>query len=265
MSADELANSLVYQENLTKLGGETRKQVEEQIRLAKEQGDMEKVRMLERSVGNEKNALAALTEISAQEKFNAAVEKLKSILGSIVEGPAAKFVDMLANVVSSGEALKSIFTSIGVIIGTISLTKLITGLITAAVSAGGLAISTAAIASAVTLGIGALAIIGAIAAIGSSIDSAQKEAEARAKSGPKFATGGIVTSQINNATIGEAGAEAIIPLNSQKGKEILGGNSSSELAEIKNILSQILAKNTDVYMDSTKVGTGLNLGTVRIQ
>ncbi len=200
MSADELANSLVYQENLTKLGGETRKQVEEQIRLAKEQGDMEKVRMLERSVGNEKNALAALTEISAQEKFNAAVEKLKSILGSIVEGPAAKFVDMLANVVSSGEALKSIFTSIGVIIGTISLTKLITGLITAAVSAGGLAISTAAIASAVTLGIGALAIIGAIAAIGSSIDSAQKEAEARAKSGPKFATGGIVTSQINNAT-----------------------------------------------------------------
>ena len=265
MSADELANSLVYQENLTKLGGETRKQVEEQIRLAKEQGDMEKVRMLERSVGNEKNALAALTEISAQEKFNAAVEKLKSILGSIVEGPAAKFVDILANVVSSGEALKSIFTSIGVIIGTISLTKLITGLITAAVSAGGLAISTAAIASAVTLGIGALAIIGAIAAIGSSIDSAQKEAEARAKSGPKFATGGIVTSQINNATIGEAGAEAIIPLNSQKGKEILGGNSSSELAEIKNILSQILAKNTDVYMDSTKVGTGLNLGTVRIQ
>lgn len=265
MSADELANSLVYQENLTKLGGETRKQVEEQIRLAKEQGDMEKVRMLERSVGNEENALAALTEISAQEKFNAAVEKLKSILGSIVEGPAAKFVDMLANVVSSGEALKSIFTSIGVIIGTISLTKLITGLITAAVSAGGLAISTAAIASAVTLGIGALAIIGAIAAIGSSIDSAQKEAEARAKSGPKFATGGIVTSQINNATIGEAGAEAIIPLNSQKGKEILGGNSSSELAEIKNILSQILAKNTDVYMDSTKVGTGLNLGTVRIQ
>jgi hypothetical protein len=265
MSADELANSLVYQENLTKLGGETRKQVEEQIRLAKEQGDMEKVRMLERSVGNEENALAALTEISAQEKFNAAVEKLKSILGSIVEGPAAKFVDMLANVVSSGEALKSIFTSIGVIIGTISLTKLITGLITAAVSAGGLAISTAAIASAVTLGIGALAIIGAIAAIGSSIDSAQKEAEARAKSGPKFATGGIVTSQINNATIGEAGPEAIIPLNSQKGKEILGGNSSSELAEIKNILSQILAKDTSVYMDSTKVSTGFNISSVRIQ
>lgn len=265
MSADELANSLVYQENLTRLGGETRKQVEEQIRLAKEQGDMEKVRMLERSVGNEENALAALQEISAQEKFNAAIDKLKSILASIVEGPAAKFVDMLANVVSSGEALKSIFTSIGVIIGTISLTKLITGLITAAVSAGTLSISAAAAASALTLGIGALAIIGSIAAISSSIDSAQKEAEARAKSGPKFAAGGIVTSQINNATIGEAGAEAIIPLNSQKGKEILGGNSSAELAEIKNILNQILNKNTDVYMDSTKVGTGLNLGTVRVQ
>jgi len=88
---------------------------------------------------------------------------------------------------------------------------------------------------------------------------------ARDMAGPEFANGGIVTKKLKNATVGEAGTEAIIPLNSPRGKEILGGNSSSELAEIKNILNQILNKDTNVYMDSSKVGTALNLGSVRIQ
>jgi hypothetical protein len=101
--------------------------------------------------------------------------------------------------------------------------------------------------------------VGTAASVG--IDAALA---ARDMSGPEFANGGIITKKITNATIGEAGREAVVPLDSPRGKEILGGGSA-ELAEIKNILSQILAKNTDVYMDSTKVGTGLNLGTVRIQ
>lgn len=40
--------------------------------------------------------------------------------------------------------------------------------------------------------------------------------------GPQMATGGIVTKPIRNATIGEAGREAIIPLDSAQGKNILG-------------------------------------------
>jgi hypothetical protein len=265
MSADELANSLVYQENLAKLGSETRKQVEEQIELAKQQGDLERVRMLERSIGDEANAEKALKEISAQEKFNAAIDKLKSILGDIVSGPAAKFVDMLGNVVSSGEALKSIFTSIGVIIGTISLTRLITGLISAAVSAGALSIGAATAASALTLGIGAIAIIGSIAAISSAMDNAQKEAEARAKSGPKFATGGIVTGQINNATIGEAGPEAIIPLNSSRGKEILGTNlgGGNNSDETNTLLKEVL--NRPVKVDVGNFFNDSARSAVRIQ
>lgn len=108
MSADELADSLIAQENMAKLGSQTRQQVEEQIALAKKQGDMDKVRMLENSIGNEEDAKAALEKVSAQEKFNAAMEKLKSIIGSIAEGPAAKFVDMLGKMLSNTFALKSI-------------------------------------------------------------------------------------------------------------------------------------------------------------
>jgi hypothetical protein len=37
------------------------------------------------------------------------------------------------------------------------------------------------------------------------------------------------------------------------------------LVAVENVLNQILAKETNVYMDSTKVGTALNVGTVKIQ
>lgn len=44
---------------------------------------------------------------------------------------------------------------------------------------------------------------------------------------PKFAEGGIITKRIDNATIGEAGPEAVIPLESPIGKEILNVNPKS--------------------------------------
>jgi len=37
------------------------------------------------------------------------------------------------------------------------------------------------------------------------------------------------------------------------------------LVAVENVLNQILAKETNVYMDSTKVGTALNVGAVKIQ
>jgi len=38
-----------------------------------------------------------------------------------------------------------------------------------------------------------------------------------------------------------------------------------KLSAVENVLNQILNKNSDVYMDSTKVGTALNIGSVQIQ
>jgi hypothetical protein len=263
MSADELANSLVYQENLTKLGSETRKQVEEQIELAKQQGDLEKVRMLERSIGNEENAVESLKQISAQEKFNAAIEKLKSMLASIVEGPAAKFVDMLGNMVSSVSNMKQAFGGIMKIIAGISLGKMIGQLAIAAGLQAILAAGAITWASGITLGIGIAAVLGGMFAAKSGFDDISDSMQTktrRADDGVINPKGGLVVS----------GPEGSIQLN--KKDSIIagtnlggGGNSSSELAEIKNILSQILAKDTNVYMDSTKVGTALNIGSVRIQ
>jgi hypothetical protein len=182
MSTDELANSLIARENLNKLGSESRKQIQEQIELARQQGDLDKVRMLETSIGDEVQAQAALERISAQDKFNAAMDKLKSIIGSIVEGPAGSFVDMLGNLLSDSNALKTVFKSIGMIIASISLTKLITGLLSALATSGALAATSAATASALTLGIGALAIAVGIGSIMSALNSAKSDQVASAKS-----------------------------------------------------------------------------------
>jgi hypothetical protein len=67
-------------------------------------------------------------------------------------------------------------------------------------------------------------------------------------SGPKMATGGIVTKPITNATIGEAGREAVIPLDSPQGKDILGINYDK--------LGQVMSKVNIypvIYLDGKKV------------
>jgi len=69
--------------------------------------------------------------------------------------------------------------------------------------------------------------------------------------GPKFAEGGIVTKRVNNATIGEAGPEAVIPLN--------------EFYRKFDELIAAVKQGGDVYMDSTKVGTAMSVGTYKVQ
>ena len=112
MSTDDLANSLVTQENLKKLGNETRSQVEKEIEAAKALGDTEKVRMLEASIGNEKEAQIALEKINAQDKLNAAVEAMKAMLASILEGPAAGLINWIGKLAGDSKKLKAVFETV---------------------------------------------------------------------------------------------------------------------------------------------------------
>jgi hypothetical protein len=119
MSTDDLANSLVTQENLKKLGDETRNQIEEKIKAAKalgtEEGDS-LARQLESSIGDEKAAKDALEKVSAQESFNQSIETLKSMLSSIVEGPAAQFANWIGDSEEGANRLKSVFEGIKAVI-----------------------------------------------------------------------------------------------------------------------------------------------------
>ena len=229
MTADELADSLIAQENMAKLGSQTRQQVEEQIALAKKQGDMDKVRMLENSIGNEDDAKAALEKVSAQEKFNAAIEKLKSMLASIVEGPAAKFVDYLGKLLADTNKLKALLTTVKAV-------------------AVGLAIAFAVMnpyAAAAGLAIG-----GAIYAKTSMNDGVINPKGGMVVSGPE---GSI---QLNKK-------DSIIAGTNLGGGG--GGNSSSEMRELKNMVAAIANRPINVSIDGKKVieaTTGAQSNTV---
>jgi hypothetical protein len=120
MQVDELANSLIQQENLSKLGEESRKQIEEKVNALKAQGKIEEANQLLASVGNEEQAKAALDRISAQDTFNLAVEKLKAMVGSLVEGPMAGFLDKITSLLKDTEKLKAIFAGLKVVLASIA-------------------------------------------------------------------------------------------------------------------------------------------------
>jgi hypothetical protein len=257
MSADDLANSLVTQENLAKLGGETRKQLEEKAEALRAEGKIDEANKLLASAGDEKQAQAALERISLQDKFNAAMEKLKSMVASLVEGPAAGFLNTLSAVVGDAEALKSIFSAIVQILGAMSLTKLVMGLVSALLTSTALAATTAATASAITLGIGAIAVIAGIASIMGAVSSAKQKAKADAKADVKVndgiisPTGGMVVS----------GPEGSIQLNKKDsiiagtnlGGGSGGGNNSSDIRELKNMVASIANRPIHVSIDGKKV------------
>jgi hypothetical protein len=131
MSADELANSLITQENLAKLGGETKKQLEEKAELLRSQGKIDEANRLLASAGNEKQAQAALKEISTQDAFNQSIETLKSMLSSIIEGPAADFVKWFGDAEKGADRLKGLFNGIKTtvkVISSIIITRMVYGL-----------------------------------------------------------------------------------------------------------------------------------------
>jgi hypothetical protein len=66
---------------------------------------------------------------------------------------------------------------------------------------------------------------------------------------------GVITKPVYNATIGEAGPEAVIPL----------GELMKHFNAMNNTLNAILQKDSNIYLDGTKVGTAMNVSTRRVQ
>ena len=108
MTADEFANSLIYQENINKLGKETKKQIENQINELKKQGKVEEANRLMRSVGSEEEAEKALKSIDIQTKFNNLIEKLQAILGNLASGEMEKLLDRIIEWVSNTENINKL-------------------------------------------------------------------------------------------------------------------------------------------------------------
>jgi hypothetical protein len=224
MSADELADSMMFQERLTALGGVSSQQVSERIRQLKEEGNIELANQLQRDIASGKAAQDALTAVSDQVLFNENIQKLKDLLSDILAGPAKGLADWIASLRINGESVVFAIKSIGVAIGAISLAKLLSSMASLVALSSANAAANIAAASAITLGIGAAAVIAGIVAAMSAFSTAKKEATQPTNS--NFASGGIIG---GNATTGDN-----MTIKANSGEMVLNRNQQAKLFNMIN-------------------------------
>ena len=172
MNADELANSLVFQENLNKLGDVARKQLEDKVNELKKAGQIDEANRLMAAAGDADLAQAALKRVDAQTQFNTAIERLQGIVGSFLEGPGKGLVDMLAKAAESTTLIYTVFGGIaGLMAGKLlmGLREMIVLLKAARSISIAKAIADTASAIALTGGLGAIPIMAAIGATAGAI------------------------------------------------------------------------------------------------
>jgi hypothetical protein len=239
MSADELANSLIQQENLNKLGSESKKQIQEKADQLRKNGQIDEANKLMNSIGNEKEAKAALERQSAQDRFTAAIERIKALIGDIVAGPMGAFLEKISKLLTSAGALKGILNTVkGIMIGI-------------------------AAAFAIMNPIAAIAGLAAYATI-QAMDTTE-DGIAPPGNGPFTIKDGYGRTSITAAGDGLAVSPNITRSNNAGGGGMDISPLIAEMQNVKAVLSQILAKEGIVYMDSTKVGTTMNIGTYKTQ
>ncbi len=227
MNADEMADMMIYQEQLNSLGEIQSQLIKDRIDELEKQGRTEEAQQLQRDISNGVAAEEALKRIDEQTKFNESIERLKLLLADVVDGPAQALVKGITYLVSNSSVLLGIIKNIGIAFVAIKVGGILSSLATMVASLSAGAAAAFSIASALSLGIGLIAIT---AAVGSAIYSLQSQKEEVATvpepkniPGVKLAKGGVVKSRIDNATIGEAGPEAIVPLSSPAAQQMMGG------------------------------------------
>jgi len=242
MSRDELADMLMKQEAITTYGSKAAELNKEQLEYMKEH-NLSADQMLDK-VTNQR---------SVQEKFNDAMLKLQDVIGNLVAGPLGQFVSFLAKGLDYITGIAIAFGSIYALQKGIAAYQAIIAVSKGKELAVQLGIATAwAIANPFTA-LAGLAIAGGIASLVASQMSAA----------PKFADGGIVTSPITNATIGEAGPEAIIPLNSPKANSMMGGMDLTPMINAINEVRTAVASlanrpiNSTINIDGKAIGTAV--------
>jgi hypothetical protein len=240
MSRDEMADMLQKQETFNKLGDVSGKSATEQLAIARQ-----------RNLSESDSLVMNLKQQSAAEKIGAAFDNIKTIIADLVSGPFSVFVDLMSLISRNAFAA---YTAIGLMAG-ISLTKTIVGIAMMASSLAEAGIFASTTNAALTFGLGALAIAGSVALILALMKSSASDA---ASSVPKYAKGGITTKP-HVGMVGEAGPEAIIPLNSPRAKNLFGGNGTEVIDAIKDAITSGFANQRDpqfsLIVDGEPLGT----------
>ena len=306
MGREDLAKMLEAQENqqqLQKLGFKDLNTAQETYNKLITSGLSKEAAMA--AIGDDQLA-TQLESVSQQERFAAITDRLQEAFISLAE-PVMAFTEplisltetVLSPIVASIQGIKDTMTSLfdptkslmdsfkemgplvsGIataltIAGVAVTASLVPGLIRAGAAALmalptmiGNAVAAISAASAATLGIGTVAIIGGIVAAVAAMKSASSDAQA-IKDGMIDPKGGLVVS-------GEKGMFKLDPNDSviagtdlNKPSPSLANNVNpinlDPLIERINVLIAAVEKGGNIYLDGTKVGTAMNVSTYRVQ
>jgi hypothetical protein len=243
MERNELIKSVQQREVLAKLGNQ-----ELEDALKTEEG---RRKILE--VGGEQ-LLQQYEQESAASKFQAAVIKIEEAFGSMMAGPFGNFVDGLASALQSGTALKTIFGAIAAI----SLTRVIASVVSMSLSlftAAGGAIS---LASALTLGVAAVAIAAGIGVAMAAAMDTKMAAKAQQTNANDFtfANGNLTGERKGGIQVNTAPEDVMIV----GGSKLFGSNNNSNnnnteivmaLKEQIKELKEIKSKDTNFVVNAS--------------
>jgi hypothetical protein len=204
--------------------------------------------------------------ISAQDKFNLAMEKMQDVIGKIVGGPLGKFVDMVASAAESSTVIYGVLVAMA----GISLVKLITSLITVAATLTEGALAGTALGATLSGGLIAGLVIAAVGAVAAALGAfASEAATPMANGGLLYGPTNILAGEYSGA---ENNPEVIAPLSdlqdiiSNTNRQTVVAQDNSEMlnkldafiskaGEIASGINSLNNKKSDIYVDSQKLSS----------
>jgi hypothetical protein len=254
LSRDEVSKMLIEQEKINKLGDVSKMTFDQQLAALKAQGEpLDSV------------LYKQIQQQSAQEKFNNTIEKLQDLIGNLVAGPLGQLIDGFASIASSANLIK---IAMGALMG-MSITRLVTGLAAMVIPLITGAAASVTMMSALTLGVGALAIVGSIAAISSSMKKSEEEMSqvndgiAPSSKGPFTITDAYGATAITAKGDGLAVSPNISRSNNINNTSIDLTPMITAINEVKASIDRLYSKNTTISMDGKAVGTTLTQGSYK--
>lgn len=265
MTADELANSLRQEEQLNKLGANTKKQIQDRVKELKAQGLTEQANRLLSQTANAEDAKAGLKRVSLEMQLSEAIQKTKEKIGEMltssggVEVIVGNIVDLFTSLPQMLGTIKTVLSVVGGLMVAFKVASLGAAVAQALIAAGAIAT-----ASAVSMGFGIAAVLGGIAAGAIAFNSMSSDASANTKSKMKD---GVIGPGGETIVSGPKGS---IQLNKQDSMIVGtnlggggngGGSSTNTLISRIDKLISIVEKGGNVYLDGSKVGEALVLSS----
>lgn len=217
-----------------------------------------------------------LEAVSAQDKFNAATEKMKDLFANVAGGPLGQLAEMMASLLDSSVALSVV---LGALAG-LSMTKLVVGLAASAVQAGLLATGALTANAAITFGVGTALVVAALVAGMAAYSSAQQQATsvgdmsyANGKTIISTKEGGLFEPSPNDEIAVAPGIGDMINRQQTSSTVVQQDNSAllsavnTLITETKNTnsgLDKLNAKKSEIKIDSQNIGTTQLIGNYNL-